>query len=117
MTIIEKSRAFTPAEIFKLTKDGRIEKLNEHEGEVLTVTGYIIYTDKDSKGDEKTILSMETDDGAPIATNSPTAQRSFMDILEIYRESGEENPFPLAGVTIISGKAKSGRTFYDISLA
>lgn len=116
MTIIEKSRDFTPAEIFKLTKDGRIEKLTLHEGEVIRVTGYVLYKDVDSKGEEKAILSLEVEDSAPIATNSPTAQRSFLDILAIYEEAGVKTPFPLDGITIISGKAKSGRTFYDISL-
>lgn len=117
MTIIAKSRTFSPTEIFKLTKDGRIEKLNQHEGEVLNVTGYILYSDKDSSGNEREILSLELEEGNPIATNSPTAQRSFRDILAIYAESGIEDPFPLNGVCIISGKAKSGRTFYDIALA
>ena len=39
MTIIEKSRDFTPIEIYKLTKNPKIEKLSVHSGEVFEVVG------------------------------------------------------------------------------
>lgn len=122
MTIVNKSRNFSAPETYKLTKDARIEKLSDHEGELLTVTGFILYEDTkevldDGKLIEKTvtILSLELEEGKPVATNSATAIRSFGDILEIYSDAGQENPYPLS-LVVVSGKAKSGRKYYDLSL-
>lgn len=118
MTIIEKSRDFTPVEIYKLTKNPKIEKLSVHAGEVFEVVGYCLYEDTDAKtGTSREILSLELAEGDPIATNSDTVKKSFHDILDIYKQFGDgEVPYPI-NVAVISAIARSsGRTYYDIAL-
>ena len=73
------------------------------------------YPDKKT-GELKTMLSLEIEERAPIATNSPTVQQSFKDIIEIYRATGNENPFPFT-VEVFTKKANaSGRPYLNIRL-
>lgn len=117
MTILETSRQFTTRELYALTKDPIVEKLSEHSGQKLNVTGYCIFEDPDKKtGELKTLLSLEITEGAPIATNSPTVQQSFKDIIEIYRATGNDNPYPFT-IEVFTKKANaSGRPYLNIRL-
>lgn len=118
MTIIETSRQYPPKELYALTKDPFVEKLSEHIGQKLGVTGYCIFEDADKKtGELKTMLSFELEEGAPIATNSPTVIQSFKDIIEIYRAAGNDSPYPFT-IEVFSKKANaSGRPYLNIRLA
>ena len=117
MTILETSRHFSTKELYSRTKDPIVEKLSDHSGQKLTVTGYCLFEDPDKKtGELKTMLSLELEKGAPIATNSPTVQQSFKDIIEIYRATGKENPYPFT-VEVFTKKANaSGRPYLNIRL-
>ena len=117
MTILETSRQFSTTDLYALTKDPLVEKLSDHTGEKLEVTGYCLFEDPDKKtGELMTLLSLELAEGAPVATNSPTVQRSFKDIIEIYRATGNENPYPFT-VEVFSKKAiASGRPYLNIRL-
>lgn len=116
MTILETSRDFTPTELYALTKNPKTTNLKDHNGELIEVTGYCLYEDVNTKGETRTILSLELTEGEAIATNSATALRSLHDILEIFKAGGNENPYPIP-LIIYSDKAKgSGRTFYDLML-
>lgn len=118
MTILETSRQFSTKELYALTKDPLVEKLSDHVGESLELTGYCLFEDPDKKtGELKTMLSLEIAEGVPIATNSPTVQQSFKDIIEIYRATGNENPYPFT-VEVFTKKANSsGRPYLNIRLA
>ena len=112
MTIIEKSRDFTLMELYKLTQDPQNTVFKEHVGEVLEVTGYVLYTDDD----DKEILTLELAEGSAIGGNSPTIQRSFMKILALYYSLGQ-SPFPMT-ITIYTAPSSKNkdRNFIDIRL-
>lgn len=93
-------------EIYQLTKSPKAQKMSDAEGSVLEVKAWAIYEDvDDTTGEVRTILSILTPDGEVFGTNSPTFQRDFQDMAEIFE--GE----PLS-VQVISGTSKNGRTFY-----
>ena len=116
MKIIETSRDFSPVELYTLTKNPKSEKLREHVGEVLEVTGFCIYEDNNSDETSRTVLTLERTEGEPIGTNSDTARRSLKQILEIYAASGIDDPYPLPLVVYTAKSAKSGREFVDLML-
>lgn len=117
MTILETSRQFATKELYALTKDPVVGKLREHSGQKLTVTGYCLFEDADKKtGELKTMLSLELKEGATIATNSPTVQNSFRDIIEIYRATGNDNPFPFSVEVFTKNANASGRPYLNIRL-
>lgn len=117
MTILETSRQFTPEELYALTKNPKNEVLKAHDGESLEVSGYCIYEDTNTKGEVRTLMSLEiTDEEFAITSNSETARRSLNDIMEIYRMSGIENPFPFMIEVYHDTARGSKRTFYDIKL-
>lgn len=112
MTILEKSRDLSIMELYKLTQDPQTETLKDHIGEVVEVTGYVLREEED----EKKVLTLELAEGAPIASNSPTVQKSFAGILALYAAVGAD-PYPmmLAIYTAPSSKNKD-RNFVDIRL-
>ena len=112
MNIIYKSREFTPREQYKMTRNADIEKLSEHNGEVICITGAILFEDEKEDGSVETILSLELDSGIIIATNSATVRRSFSAIDACYNHT-----YPIPDVIIKSGESKKGgRQYYDIAL-
>ena len=117
MKIIESTRTFTPEEVYHLTKDPQIDKLSKHAGELLEITGIIVYEDQDADGEVRTVVSFELTEGAAIASNSATVMRSVHDILDIYKATGTDVPWPLSIVVIQDKSSKSGRTYYNIALA
>ena len=112
MTILEKSRDLTIMELYKLTQDPKTETLKEHIGEVIEVTGYVLREEDDGKR----VITLELAEGNPIASNSPTVQKSFAGILALFASVGQ-NPYPmsLAIYTAPSTKNKD-RNFVDIRL-
>ena len=112
MTILEKSRDLSIMELYKLTQDPKTETLKEHIGEVIKVTGYVLREEDDGKR----VLSLELAEGDPIASNSPTVQKSFAGILALFASVGQ-TPYPmnLAIYTAQSTKNKD-RNFVDIRL-
>ena len=112
MNIIKQNRELTAAEIYKMTKSASINKVSENTGETFEIDAYIIY--EDEKEDNITeILSILTTDGEVYATNSPTFQREFNDLVSIFELTKEALP----PIKIVEGISKSGRTFYRCDLA
>lgn len=112
MNIIKQSRELTAAEIYKMTKGASIQKVSENTDSMFEVDAYIIY--EDEKEDSITeILSIMTKDGTVYATNSPTFQREFNDLISIFELTKEALP----PIKIVEGLSKSGRTFYRCDLA
>lgn len=116
MTIISKSRDFSLQELYTLTKDPKISKLKEHVGEVLEVTGYILRDELCADGkDTVSTLTLELAGGGAVASNSPTVQRSFHEILDIYEFTGDK-PFPMFLAVFTDTARKSGREYINIRL-
>lgn len=108
MKIIEAGGEYGKRDIYKLTKSPTIQKLSAHDGEILKVDKYVIYEDSENRDDPIIILSIQSGETV-IATNSATAIREFRGIVEIME--GEE-----FSVRVLSGTAKSGRTYYTLEL-
>lgn len=111
MTILECSENIkdNKREIYKLTKSGMLEKVKEHEGEVITITAYVLFEDVNRDGKEVEILSFVTEDGEAFATNSATVIKSFKDMKEVLG-------FPLENVEIVSGESKHGTKYFNLLL-
>lgn len=112
MNIIKQNRELTAAEIYKMTKGASIQKVSENAAETFEVDAYLVY--EDEKEDSITeILSILTKDGEVYATNSPTFQREFNDLISIFEMTKEALP----PIKIVEGLSKSGRTFYRCDIA
>nr|DAJ64759.1 MAG TPA: ssDNA binding protein [Caudoviricetes sp.] len=114
MNIIKTSKEnMSVKEIYALTKSPKINKMSTAVGMILPVAAYALYEDTDKDGNTHQILSIMSDDGDVYATNSPTFEREFGDIVAICEQFGEK----LDAIEIVEGTAKSGRTFITCSLA
>lgn len=118
MTIIHTSQKYTPEELYRYTKDASVGKLGDHKGEIITVTGYIYYTDdkedKDGNITKNEVLSLILDDGTALGSNSPTVRRSWFDLLDIY---GDTPIYPRNLLVFDDEAKKSGRRYMNIRLA
>ena len=112
MNIIKQNRELTAAEIYKMTKSASINKVSENTDATFEIDAYLIY--EDEKEDSITeILSILTTGGEVYATNSPTFQREFNDLVSIFELTKEALP----PIKIVEGISKSGRTFYRCDIA
>lgn len=112
MEILKKSEDLTVMDIYKMFKSNEIQKVSDNDGKVLPVKAYMIYTDNDSKGEEKTICSIMTQDGEVYATNSDSFMRDFDVMLFLTESMGHS----IESIKIVSGKSKAGRTYYTCEL-
>ena len=115
MAIIKSSEELNMLDAYKLTKSPEIMTVKQlADNEVITVSRWAFYTDKNSKGEPVDLLALETDAGEVYAAQSPTFIRSFEDILDIAADMNQ----PQVPVTIkkISGTAKSGREYINCVL-
>lgn len=114
MTIIKKSEKLTSADLYSLTKGSDVRKMQDAKGEILEISKFVLYEDKDVNGEPMTVLAVETTSGAKYATNSKTFVRNFGDILDIFEASGE--PLPTR-FKVGSGKSKSNREYLTCDIA
>lgn len=113
MNIVAKSGDFTAKELYRMTKDAKIQKMRDAANSTLRVEAWVHYTDQDDKGKEHDVVSIkDRDTGIVYATNSPTFCRTFIEMLEILSSAGEE----LDEIEIITGTSKGGREFITCGL-
>ena len=115
MKITFKSREFTPAETYLMTKSPSIISAKDLEdGYTLNADGYLEYEDENAKGETSYMMSIIGTDGfgdkVVISTQSATFKRNFEDIAGIL---GDE-PFTIKK---ISGTTKAGRPYVNCDLA
>ncbi len=108
MRIINSSKEYTGKELYRVTKSQSIKKVSTIET-VVTVNGYVIFTDTDKDGNEIDILSIDTNDGV-FATNSKTFIESFLDIVGIMIG------FPIE-IVVGHGVSKNGRNYIYCDIA
>lgn len=114
MTIIKTSKEMSAVEKYAMTKNADIAKMSDIKaGTKVNVKSWLLYEDVNQKtGERQQILSVDTGKGV-YATNSPTFVRDFMDMVEIFSESGDVlNAFKMTG-----GTSKAGRAFITCALA
>lgn len=110
MQIYENSREFSKVEIYLMTSSSDVESIKNVSDETsIPIDGYILFKDKDQKGEETDILSIITPDKKVYACQSQTFRRSFLEIFELM--DGE-------AFSIIkkSGVSKGGRDYINCVL-
>ena len=110
MNILAKSENLSDREVFRMTEEAG--KFNDNKGRTFDMDAYVLYEDVDKKtGEMKTILTIRTDDGDVIGTNSATVIGTFKRMVDALG-------FPIANVQIIADtNRKSGREFLNLHLA
>lgn len=111
MNIIKTSAPdLDKATLYTLTKSPAVMRMRDiKEGEEITVSAWAIYEEPDMKEPEKVnrILSVaDATTGCCYATNSPTFQKSFEDIVEIFGNTGFV-------ISVLHGTSKNGRDFIE----
>lgn len=96
---------------FALTKSNAIMSMKECVDDSFEVKEWVLYEEEDKKDPMKQqkVLSIMGDDGVIRATNSPTFQEMFLDMVDIM---GEDD----FAIKIITGESKAGRTFVTCDL-
>lgn len=117
MKIIETSRDFTAKEIYNMTQDKAVLSVkNVPTDSILHVNGYVLFEDTNKDGENSEILSIigaNADGEVEVwACQSATFKRSFMDIVEIVKQSGM-NLEDGIDIQKLDGESKSGRAFVD----
>ena len=110
MIIIESSANIDKRAMFKLTQNGNLEKVKDHDGEQFTISEYVIFEDVNSEGKTQEVLAFITTDGEAFGSNSPTVIKSFRKMLEVF-------DLPIEDVKIVSGESKHGTRYFNIVLA
>lgn len=95
--------------IYQMTQGAGIERMQDHNGEEITVENFVLYEDVKNSGEVMEILSIETAGDAIYATNSPTFKQNFLNIADICG-----GPSAMIGekIQIRQGTSKAGRKFY-----
>lgn len=107
--ITEKSREFTPVEVYLMTKDAGITSVKDIDDmENIPVSGWLTFTDEKDNGEIAEILSIITPDNKVCSTQSKTFKTSFFDIASIM-----DSDFAIIKV---SGTTKAGRPYVNCIL-
>lgn len=108
MKIIYKSEGLGMKDIIALTKNHDIKKMSDAQGETLEFDKVVMYEDVNSKGEDMTVMAVQTKEGVKYATNSGVFIRNYQEIMAIAEESGEEIPTVFK---VGNGTSKAGRPF------
>lgn len=112
LKVLNKNREMSNAEIYRMTRNQTNEKMSDYKGEIVTIVDWVEYEDvSENDGEIRRLLSVKTDDGRVLVTNSATFRRELFYMLEIF---GNE---PLPPVKIVGGTSKGGREFITAALA
>lgn len=114
MNILTQTREFDRKEKYNLyIKGGELIK-NLPEGTELELTGYTVYEDENSKGDNVVITAMLLADGSVVSTSSETVRRELENIV-----TGLGIDFDTETLKIITAKgvSKNGREYNTIEYA
>lgn len=107
MNIIKTSQEFSKQDIYKLTHN-RSVSLKDCVNNTLTVADWLQYADRNSRGEDVTVLVLVTDIGL-CSTISGTFTGAFLDIADAF-------PLPVK-ITVIGGQTRNGRDFISCELA
>ena len=108
--ITNKSRELTKQELYFLTMSPKSESVKNHIGERFDVSAWLVFEDVDKKsGEVHSVLSILTTENEVVSSVSPTFQRDFMDMAELFN-----NEFSFE---VVSGTSKAGREFVTCALA
>ena len=103
-------KTLTPTEKYDLIKSANIDKLSDHAGEIMGLTGFVIHEEANTDGELVKVLNIRDEDNNVHATNSPVFIREFEDILEIV----EDDASKIQHIEIVSKKSKGGRNYITV---
>lgn len=95
-------------EVYRLTKSDSQRVQDVEQGLSLPVDKWAVYTEKNSKGEEQTVLAIVSG-GMKVSTISKTFIDSFMEIVDLM----EPDPF---SIIITGGTSKGGRQYVNCEL-
>lgn len=99
----------TERQSFQITHGGSLDRMRDHVGQMITISGYVRYADMDKDGKSFDLLALVTADGEIMGTNSPTAIRTFDAMIEQFK-------LPIEDVLITSNKSKNNRDYLNLEL-
>lgn len=117
MKILQTSRDFSAKEIYKMTQDKAVISVkNVPTNSILHVNGYVFFEEENKDGNTTEILSLiGANDNGEVevwACQSATFKCSFMDIVDIIKQSGM-NIEDGVDIQKLDGETKSGRAYVD----
>ena len=107
MKIIHASAELTAEQIYNLTMSPNTQKMADLVGQEIEIENYALYEDKNSKGEDQEILAILTPEKEVAATISPTFKQDFFRMQDLFGSMGQK----IEAISVVSGTAKSGRTF------
>lgn len=114
MNILTQTREFDRKEKYNLYIKGGESIKDLPAGTELELTGYTVYEDENSKGDNVVITAMLLADGSVVSTSSETVRRELENIV-----TGLGIDFDTETLKIITAKgvSKNGREYNTIEYA
>lgn len=114
MNILTQTREFNRKEKYNLYIKGGKSIKDLPAGTELDITGYTVYEDENSKGDNVVITAMLLSDGSVVSTSSETVRRELENIV-----TGLGIDFDSETLKIITarGVSKNGREYNTIEYA
>ena len=103
MEIKRQVGEFNKTEIFNLTQGGSY-KLSEQAGQVINMSGWLIYSDVDSKGEEIRVLAIRDNNGDIYATVSEVFITQFEKLADFM---GDES----YNIKVEQKTSKNGRNY------
>ena len=114
MKIIKsKNEKLTVKEQYLMSMNPEIRRMRDAEGTVIPVENWMLYSDVDKDGNEQILLSILSAENVAYATNSKTFIESFLELRDMFLDSGEE----ITAVKVIGGQSKAGRHFITCAYA
>lgn len=109
-TIIKKSGELDKRTIYRMTMGQNNTSVKDlADGDFMNVAAFVIFSDVDSKGETRELISVMGKDDVIWTAASSTFRREFEKIWDVFE--GEE-----FGIKKISGTAKNGRDFVSCTL-
>lgn len=114
MNILTQTREFDRKERYNLYIKGGKSIKDLPTGTILELSGYTVYEDENSKGDNVVITAMLLTDGTAVSTSSETVRRELESIV-----TGLDIDFEIETLKIVTDRAKSknGREYNTIAYA
>lgn len=107
MNVLKQSREdLSKKELYKITHSDSSAKMKDFNGTTLEVKDWVLYEEEDSNGELKTVLSLATPEGLIISTISPTFQKKFTEITDIFW--GDEE---VLEIIVKTAQTKNGREY------
>ena len=111
--IRSKNENISVKEKYLMSMNPEIRHMRDAEGMNVPVLNWMLYVDRDKEGNEKTLLSILSEDNVAYATNSRTFIESFDTLCDMFADSGEE----ITAIKVIGGQSKSARHFITCAYA